>query len=82
MTEPEWDETNRAWALALAEVEADSCHGCGQPLSQTTDPDAEGAYEVPAPTRCHACTTLHIHQDKYAEAKPGLMFEVTKRSRG
>jgi hypothetical protein len=63
-------------------VEADTCPGCGQPLSESTDPDREGGYEVPLPTRCHACTALHTHQDKYAESKPGLMFEVHPKRRG
>lgn len=63
-------------------MEADTCPGCGQPLSESTDPDHEGGYEVPLPTRCHACTALHVHQDKYVESKPGLMFEVHPKRRG
>lgn len=77
--EPEWTEEDRAWAIALLELHADTCGGCGQPLSQSTDPDAEGGYEVPDPTRCHACTALHKHQEKYAEAAPGLLFETQRR---
>lgn len=83
VTEPEWTEEDQAWAIALLQLEADTCPGCGQPLSQSTLPAAEGEYEVPAPTRCHCCTTLHVHQERYAEAKPGLMFEAQpRRSQG
>lgn len=78
-TEPEWTEEDRAWAIALGELHADTCQGCGQPLSESTSPDAEGGYDVPAPTRCHSCTVLHKHQDKYAEATPGLFFETQRR---
>ena len=78
-TDPEWTEEDRAWAIALLEVEADTCSGCGQPLSETTRAEAEGGYEVPPPTRCHACTALHTHQERYADAKPGLMFELERR---
>ena len=65
------------------ELEADTCNGCGHSLRESTAPDAEGAYEVPEPTRCHSCTPLHKMQNKYAEAgsAPGLLFE-THRTRG
>lgn len=67
--------------MAWIEVQADTCSGCQQPLSQSTHPDAEGGYEVPDPTRCHSCTVLHKHQAKYEEAgtAPGLLFETTRR---
>ena len=32
-TDPEWDETDRALVLALAEYRADLCPGCGMPQS-------------------------------------------------
>ena len=78
-TEPEWTEEDRGWAIALLAVEADACSGCGQPLSESTAPDAEGRYEAPEPTRCHACTPLHKRQQAYADAPSGLMFEVERR---
>lgn len=80
--EPEWTAEDRAWAFADLQLEADTCGGCGQPLSESTDPEREGGYEAPLPTRCHACTTLTAQQDKYTEARPGLLFEVhPKRGR-
>jgi len=66
-TEPEWDEAERGWAEALALLEADTCSGCGHPLSETTEPDAEGDWDTPLPDRCHACTALAIHQERYAK---------------
>jgi hypothetical protein len=77
--EAEWDEKERAWALALLDVEADVCPGCGHPLSETTDPDAEGGYEVEEPTRCHACTPLGKAHEVYKDHPPGLHFVVKRR---
>jgi hypothetical protein len=63
------------------QLEADTCSGCGQPLSESTDEDNEGGYEVPPPTRCHACTALHAGQQRYELNNPhGLMFEVHRRT--
>lgn len=40
--------------------------GCGQPLSESTDPANEGQYEaLPLPTRCHACTALEEAKSNY-----------------
>lgn len=51
-----WTEEDRAWALALLQVEADSCPDCGQPWSEASAADNEYAYSVEL-HRCHACST-------------------------
>lgn len=63
--EPEWDEDERAWAIALLELDADTCPGCGGMLTDTTAPDAEGKYVASAPTRCHKCTAISVAQSSY-----------------
>jgi hypothetical protein len=63
--EVEWDEDERAWALALLELEADACPGCHGRMSETTAPEAEGKYVSPAPTRCHMCTAISAAQSTY-----------------
>lgn len=65
--------------MALLQLEADTCRGCELPLSETTQPEAEGGYEVDAPTRCHACTPLAKARETYKEHPAGLMFRVIKR---
>ena len=64
---PLWLEEDRAWALALAQVEADACPECGQPWAEATDRDNEFAYKAEL-IRCHACTTsamtVQAYQDK------------------
>lgn len=67
-SEPEWDDTDRAWAEALVAYDAQKCDGCGHPLTHTTDPDADGAYVASLPVRCHSCTALHQMQDRYRDA--------------
>ncbi|MFE4697292.1 hypothetical protein ACFRIC_09380 [Streptomyces sp. NPDC056738] len=54
--EPLFLEEDRAWAFALAEVEADTCPECRQPWSEATDPANEFKYRA-EPIRCHACAT-------------------------
>lgn len=36
--EPEWDDTERAWMLALAEYERGLCPSCGLPAEECQDP--------------------------------------------
>ncbi|MFC5744833.1 hypothetical protein [Actinomadura rugatobispora] len=58
---------SRAEAIALLDVEADTCTGCGQPLSETTHPDAFGGYKTEPPVRCNGCDALRLGQKDYAE---------------
>lgn len=73
--ETEWDDEQRDFMLALAELEANECPGCGGWLPETTSPDADrnnrtGShyYGVGAPTRCHRCTALSMARTKHTEA--------------
>ena len=81
--EPMWLPEDRYWALALAEVEADSCPECGQPWSEATDPKNEERYTAQL-VRCHACTAsaqrVRAHQDKKGSAD-GLHVHIEKRAR-
>lgn len=72
----EWTEEDLGYGQAHRRNESDQCPGCGLPLSETTDPEAEGAYEAPPPMRCHACTPLEHRKDEYRESPPGLLFRV------
>ena len=75
-SEPEWLEDDYAWAVADLANQADLC-SCGQPLSETTKPEAEGTY-VASSVRCHACTPLERERQDFAEAPPGLLHGVHK----
>lgn len=79
--EPEWDDVERAWAVMLIDVEADSCTGCGQPLSETLHPDAYEGYDAGFPAVCQGCKALHRRQDDYGDDKDlrSLRFTVTRR---
>jgi hypothetical protein len=54
----EWAGEDLGYAKAHRRNEVGKCPGCGLPLAETTNPDNEGSYEAPPPTRCHACTPL------------------------
>ena len=79
--EPLWLDEDRAWALALAEVERDSCPDCGQPWSEASAAESEFQYDV-ALLRCHACAAgarkAHAHQEAGGDAK-GLHIAITRR---
>ena len=76
--EPEWDEESRGLLVALADLEASSCDGCGHPLEESMSPDGDRGnragthyYEAdPAPHRCHACAARERAVDAYAK-QPG-----------
>lgn len=73
--EPEWTEQDLGEAIALLKVEADTCR-CGEPLSESTDPKADGGYDVDDPIRCHACTALNAKRKQYDDT--ALFFEVKR----
>jgi hypothetical protein len=77
-TETEWDDAERAWAIALLEVDADTCPDCGQPRSESTHPDAEGAYDAEL-VRCHGCTAKYQKSESASNNPPGYGFEVRAR---
>ncbi len=52
----EWSDEDLALALALLDVEADSCPGCGMPQSVVMAPEAEQRFAPGPPIRCHYCT--------------------------
>jgi hypothetical protein len=57
VTEPEYDEHDRAWMLALSAYRAAHCPHCGGALHETTDPANEFAYHADS-IRCFKCTAL------------------------
>ncbi len=63
----EWDETQRAWMLALADYEQSRCTGCGGDVNETFDPANDGAWMAEA-WRCHRCTSIDDGADAYANA--------------
>lgn len=65
--EVEWDETERAWMIALAEWEStEVCPMCGWPKDVCQARDTENNLTVPPPTRCHVVTAIRRAQ----EARP------------
>lgn len=67
--EPEWDETERAWMLALSEWrEKHLCPLCGWPKSICQDPRNEGRF-IAEGTRCYVTTAMRHAQE--AARNPG-----------
>lgn len=80
--EPLWLAEDRAWSLALLEVEADACPECGQPWGEATDPANEFEYTAELVV-CHACSAsakrVRSHQDRNGErSSDGLHVHVHK----
>lgn len=77
--EPLWLEEDTEWALAWQEDKASRCGGCGHPLDETTDPDAEEAYRVHT-IRCHACTARDRKDGQPLDEPSGVLRFVTREA--
>jgi hypothetical protein len=74
--EPEWDAEQRAWPLALAELEAQSCSGCGGWLPETTSIEKSDGYVAEHPWRCHRCEALEIRRQQVRDKPNPGSFTV------
>lgn len=74
-----WLPSDVLLALALTEYEAGLCDGCGQPMHLSMDPETEGKWVAPLPTRCHACTAIEHRSADYGEneAPRALRFSAS-----
>lgn len=80
--EPLWLPEDRWWALALADVEADTCRDCGHPLTETTSPQAAEAYAADV-VRCHACAAAAQRVAAFTSENgqlQGLQVSVTRKT--
>lgn len=55
--DPEFDQFDREHFEALADLKADTCHGCGGLLSETTVDDGHG-YDVDHSIICFRCAAI------------------------
>lgn len=78
---PPWPIEDLALVIALQDVEASICDGCGHPLAESTDPVNEGRYRPDLPVRCWACTALGAAGEPYRESPQpqALRFSVRLR---
>lgn len=76
-----WTQEDRDFALALLAVEADTCSGCGQFRSQTTDPAMQDGYRAD-PIRCHGCAAVSLAAEPFVKPRDaaGLYFSVRPRN--
>lgn len=73
--EAEWDDTERAWMLALDEYDASLCPLCGMPSEACQSPEAEDQATAGLPTRCHVTTARLQRQEGYKDAShPGALL--------
>lgn len=70
--EPEFDDEDRGWFLALALCRRLTCSGCGGWLPDTTRHDA-AHYVADAPYSCGSCVAQGVVQRAYAEDYPNDM---------
>ncbi|MFF2954337.1 hypothetical protein ACFVVU_23705 [Kitasatospora sp. NPDC057965] len=79
--EPAWTDSDRAWALALLQVDDETCRGCGQPLAESTSPELEEGW-VAEVIRCHACTTAAQTSNRFQQGggdSSGVHVHVHRR---
>lgn len=58
-----------------------SLHDCGHPVWDTLNPDLEGRWVAPLPSRCHACDAIALKVTEYekADRPQALMFRAEVR---
>lgn len=79
--EPEWDEQEQGWILALAAYRSTRCPNCGRDIDECTAAGAEGQFTAEH-RRCHATTSLLIAQEAYREnPQPSALMWATRRKR-
>jgi hypothetical protein len=75
-----WLGDDRAWALALIQVESEACPDCGKPWSEASDPQLEFAWRAEV-ARCHACAAGARAVGQYEKSggdTRGLHVHVTR----
>lgn len=75
--EPLWLDEDRDWALALLEVEADRCDGCGQQRSESMSIEADSGYRAEK-ARCHSCKAIAEASERWADDGKGLFIKLSK----
>lgn len=63
-----WTQSDTDLAVALVEMEASTCSGCGLPREQTLADEKDGAVFVATPVRCRGCAAM----DHEANARANL----------
>jgi hypothetical protein len=63
--EPEWDEVEQAWMIALNIWRANRCPGCGGDLSVTTKPENEERFQPELPLECFRCVAYARSHEAY-----------------
>lgn len=74
--EVEWDDEQRAWMLALAEADAQSCDGCGGWLPHTTSIEMSDGFVADHPLRCHRCEALSVRRKSVSDKPNPESFAV------
>jgi hypothetical protein len=66
--------------LTLIDIEADTCSGCGHPLSETLLPEAYQGYRSDPPAVCQGCKARLNREKDYADDGdlPALRFTVKR----
>jgi hypothetical protein len=62
--EPEWDDQQRGWMLALAHYRASHCPDCHGELRHTLTVED---WDVDPPIRCHRCTAIAEAATRHAK---------------
>lgn len=79
-TEPEWDEKQTAWMLALSEYRASRCPcGCGHAARDTLSSEETGpTFTAKMSGRCRARDALLMAQGMFKNPRPEAMLWHTE----
>lgn len=66
--EPEWDEVEQGWMLALALWREHRCPNCGGDLDVTANPDNEDRFRPMLPLQCFRCVAFGQSHKAYSNS--------------
>ena len=65
--DPQWTQGDTDMAVALMELEAGTCTGCGLPREQTLAHEGDGFRFTAQPVRCRGCEAMDRESRRHAD---------------
>lgn len=72
--EPEWDEEQAGWMLALRLYRQSLCPNCGGDLTVTADAENEDSFHRIPPVQCFRCAEFSRSHEEWKDEKHPLSY--------
>lgn len=77
-----WLPSDVMCAQAWQQYSDSLCVGCGNPRTESMDPESEGEWQADLPMRCHSCTSISLRAKGYQQSTaPEALYFSAERIR-